>query len=219
MSNTASASPAPFGQIEATLEGTGTRVEALLQGLEKRVHVRSHRVFTGLLLAQWAFAVAVASSRSDAHEVWQATCLGGLLALPALALIRFLPDEAFTRFAIAIVEGGFSALLINLCPGRPEVLFHAFGAIAFLALYRDWRLPLIAACAIGVHLLVSAISTGSGLGAATPAFSGLAFETVGLIWLCRSSRREMMESSQRLHQHHQMLDDLEQRVTDRTRAL
>src|SRR6185503_1797814 len=110
---------------------------------------RTDRLFAGLLLFQYAAAVAAAlwispytwigdQNRVHVH-VWAAIFLGGAItSLPVvLALLR--PGEVLTRHTIAIAQMLTSALLIHLTGGRIETHFHVFGSLAFLAFYRDWR--------------------------------------------------------------------------------
>ena len=58
-----------------------------------------------------------------------------------------------TRLAIAASLMGYSALLIHESHGVIEVHFHIFAALAFLLVYRDWKLPVVAAAVIAVHHL------------------------------------------------------------------
>ena len=47
-----------------------------------------------------------------------------------------------------------SALLIHLMGGRIEAHFHVFGSLAFLAVYRDWRVLITATVVVAAdHLL------------------------------------------------------------------
>jgi methyl-accepting chemotaxis protein len=48
---------------------------------------------------------------------------------------------------------GYSALLIHESHGVIEVHFHIFAALAFLLVYRDWKIPVVAAAVIAVHHL------------------------------------------------------------------
>jgi signal transduction histidine kinase/DNA-binding response OmpR family regulator len=106
-------------------------------------------LFATLLPLQWVAAIVVAltlSPRSWAGEtsgvhigVWAALLLGGAtVSLPILlALAR--PGRPSTRQVVAIAQMLCGALLIHLSGGRIETHFHIFGSLAFLALYRDWR--------------------------------------------------------------------------------
>jgi signal transduction histidine kinase/CheY-like chemotaxis protein/HPt (histidine-containing phosphotransfer) domain-containing protein len=116
------------------------------------------RLFVALLGGQWAFAVVLAlvlsprtwsGSTSQVHpHVWFALVLGGLLAAPPALLAWLQPGKAITRFAMAIAQMGFGALLIHLTGGRIESHFHIFGSLAFLAFYRDYRVLLVATAVV-----------------------------------------------------------------------
>ena len=48
----------------------------------------------------------------------------------------------------------FSVLFIQETKGMIEMHFHVFASLAFLLIYRDWRVPVVAAAVIAVHHLV-----------------------------------------------------------------
>lgn len=204
------------------------RVEALFVGYAQRVHARTHRLFLWLLLAQWCGAVGVAMLRPGG---WPAIALaaGGGLLLTGIAagLVRWQPQAVTTRCGMALVQIGFAALFVQITGGRVETYFYFFVAIAFLALYRDWRVLAVAASAAIVHHLV--ITTMSHFGAAPAAPSGpwgnltfvgwLLLESAVLIWAGIAARREMLEICRRQDQHQLLLDELEKRVRERTSHL
>ena len=65
-----------------------------------------------------------------------------------------MPGRLATRYTIAVAQMLTSALLIHLTGGRIETHFHVFGSLAFLALYRDWRVLVRRRCVIAAdHLL------------------------------------------------------------------
>ena len=53
-----------------------------------------------------------------------------------------------TRLAIAVGFMLYAALLIHESNGMVELHFHIFAALAFLLVYRDWRVPVVAAAVI-----------------------------------------------------------------------
>ena len=47
----------------------------------------------------------------------------------------------------------FSALLIHQSGGVIEVHFHIFAGMAFMLVYRDWRVPIVSAVVVAIHHL------------------------------------------------------------------
>ena len=176
---------------------------------------RVDRMFVVLMLAQWAFAIAVAFTFSPygwegkvrtAHmHVYAAILLGGALtALPvALAILR--PGWVVTRHVIAASQMLWSALLIHLSGGRIETHFHVFGSLAFLAFYLDWRLLLTATAFVaGDHLIRGLWWPESVYGTVNAEWwrflehaFWVVFENVILTWACVSGVREMRETATR----------------------
>ncbi len=140
------------------------RADELFRQHQQLVFRGTDRLFVGLLIVQWLAAVAVAywvapltwaglSSRTNPH-VWAALCLGGLIVSFPVALGLARPGRPLTRHVIALGQVLLGALLIHLTGGRIETHFHVFGSLAFLAIYRDWRVLLTATIAVaGDHFL------------------------------------------------------------------
>jgi two-component system sensor histidine kinase/response regulator len=127
-------------------------------------HRKVDRMLALLLALEWLGSIAVAlvvSPTAWAGEiqgthphVWAAVGLGGLIASVPVALALTRPGRASTRHCVAIGQMLLVALLIHLSGGRPEAHFHVFGSLAFLALYRDWRVMITASLVIAVdHFL------------------------------------------------------------------
>jgi two-component system, sensor histidine kinase and response regulator len=125
------------------------RTDQLYKDQLEAGHRSVDRLFAILLSLQWVALVVVAltvsprtwagdTSRVHPH-VWAAVLLGGAtVGLPiGLAVAR--PGRTSTRQAVAIAQMLLGALLIHLSGGRIETHFHVFGSLAFLALYRDWK--------------------------------------------------------------------------------
>jgi methyl-accepting chemotaxis protein len=131
------------------------------------------------LAALWALPMAVG---------------GGLLAW------RFAGRPA-TRFVVAALLMGCSALGIHLAHGMIEAHFHVFVSLAFLLAYRDWRVPVAAAAVIavhhvGFHLLqrsgagVFVLDHDGGLGVIVVHALFVVFETGVLVHLARQMAAE-----------------------------
>ena len=111
------------------------------------------------------------------------------------------PYDLLTRHGVAtFAQMGFSALLIDVTGGRIETHFHVFGSLAFLALYRDWRVLPTATVVVALdHLLRGIWFPESVYGVPfatvwrTAEHSGwVTFEDVVLIWASSASRREIV---------------------------
>ncbi|WP_413558899.1 ATP-binding protein [Bdellovibrio sp. HCB209] len=126
-----------------------SRTRELYNSMRQDVWVRTDKLFSYLMVAQWLFAIICATvitprsysgSVSSLHpHVWAALILGGLLTFLPCSFILLRPGETITRHVIAVTQMLMSALLIHLTGGRIETHFHIFGSLAFLAFYRDWK--------------------------------------------------------------------------------
>ena len=109
-----------------------------------------------------------------------------------------------TRAFIAVGLMAYSALFISETHGMIEMHFHIFGALAFLLVYRDWRVLLVGAAAAAVHHLTFDLlqSAGAGVYVMPASHLGLGmvvvhavfvvFETVVLVILARSLESETL---------------------------
>ena len=109
-------------------------------------------MFVWLMLFQWLACIGLAvafspltwaGATSAIHpHVWAALVLGGAITCVPVLLALYRPGQASTRQAVAVGQMLMSALLIHVMNGRIEAHFQIFGSLAFLAFYRDWRVPL-----------------------------------------------------------------------------
>ena len=140
--------------FKAKTASMSPRVLELFHEQQQSLYTRTDRLFAMLMAIQWMGAVAAAywvsphAWEGTAHRihihVWSALFLGGAIAsLPIYFAIRH-PGKEFTRYTIAVAQMLFSSLLIHTCGGRIETHFHVFGSLAFLAIYRDWRVLMAA---------------------------------------------------------------------------
>lgn len=128
------------------------RAQELFEQVFQSKAAQLDRLFVILMAAQWlggVLAALVISPRTWIGEsnavhihVWAALILGGVMFSGPLMMHRLHPGHWQTRHVIAIAQGLWSALLIHLFGGRLETHFHVFGSLAFVALYRDWKVIL-----------------------------------------------------------------------------
>ena len=165
-------------------------------------------------------------SRVHVH-VWAAVLIGGLIASLPVALASLRPTTASTRHVIAVGQMLMGGLLIHLSGGRIETHFHVFGSLAFLALYRDWRVLITASAVAAIdHLLRGFFWPLSIYGVLTASVwrslehvGWVVFEDVVLIGSCLQGVREMREVADRQAQLEAIREGIESTVRERTEAL
>jgi PAS domain S-box-containing protein len=123
-------------------------------------YCRVDTLFGVLLMVEWFCAVVFAllvspytwagETLSVHVHVWTAVVLGGAIVSLPVALVMRRPGDAMTRQAVACGQMLMSALLIHLSGGRIEAHFHVFGSLAFLALYRDWKVLVTASVVVAL---------------------------------------------------------------------
>jgi PAS domain S-box-containing protein len=132
-------------------ETPGTR--RLYAEYQQEIWERTDRMFLWLLCAQWLGGIATAlwttplpgaGALPHLPLAWKAFFLGGVfVALPVYMAVRH-PGSALTRREIAVGQGLVTALLIYLSGSRPEMRAVPFVSLAFLAMYRDPTVLLLA---------------------------------------------------------------------------
>ena len=220
------------------LNGTIVRRAAVLYAdHQQSIFRRTDRLFAGLMLFQWAAAIAAAwwitprtwagqYSRVDLH-LWIAILLGGAISVFPVALAWLRAGQASTRYIIAASQMLMSALLIHLTGGRIETHFHVFGSLAFLAFYRDWRVFIPATLVVAAdHFFRGVYWPQSVFGtlAASPwrwvEHAGwVIFEDIFLIQSCFQSVREMKNIARQRAELEATNEIVEGRVLERTGEL
>jgi methyl-accepting chemotaxis protein len=115
------------------------------------VRCKADRTMSLLLLAH----VPVALGLATLHGTWLvALVVGAIAAGIPLALAARHPGAMVTRVAMAVGFMAFSVLFIQQAHGAIELHFHIFGVLAFLLVYRDWRVIVVGAAVIAVHHVV-----------------------------------------------------------------
>lgn len=219
------------------MTGTAARENELLRSYLTRLHRRTDAMFGVLLVVQYfagIVAALVISPRTwsgplgATHiHVWTAVLLGGLhLSLP-LALILFRRGEPITRHTIAVAQMLFSAMLIHLTGGRIETHFHVFGSLAFLAIYRDWRVLVPATVVVGVDHIVRGLYWPESVFGVLTASAWRSFEHIGwvlfenvfLTYACVQGTKELRTIASAQAQLERSRDMTERAVVERTREL
>lgn len=174
-----------------------------------RLHVRTDRMFGILMLVQLVAGILAAifiaprtwsGASSSVHiHVWASIALGTAITAFPLLMITFRPGSAFTRHTVAVAQMLFSSLLIHLSGGRIEAHFHIFGSLAFLAVYRDWKVLVPATLVVAADHIIRGIywpQSVFGVIAAAPwrAFEHagwVLFEDIVLVYTCVQGSREL----------------------------
>jgi two-component system, sensor histidine kinase and response regulator len=201
------------------------------------LHVRTDRLFAGLMVFQWFGALMLAlfvsprtwaGSTSTAHvHLYAAGFLGALVTVPPVLLAIYQPGRTATRHAIAICQALTSALLIHLTGGRIETHFHVFGSLALLAFYRDWRVIVSASAVVAAdhffrglfwpESVYGVLAAGSWRWLEHAAW--VVFEDVFLIKSCIQGQEEMRAIAEHEAQLEATNATIEEEVRQRTAEL
>lgn len=219
------------------LEARAKQTDALYSRSLYELQSLTDRVFSFLLVAQWAAVVLCAfivsprtwsGPQSSTHvHVISAVVLGGLLTVFPVWLALSRRGEYLTRLVIASAQVLFSALLIHLMGGRIEAHFHIFGSLALLSFYRDFRVFIPAVLLVlGDHIFCGLYWPQSVFGASEPALlealehaGWVMFETAFLLWGIAQSRGHLWRMAELQASLEEERDTLEARVDRRTQQL
>jgi methyl-accepting chemotaxis protein len=166
---------------------------------------RGDRLMAVLISAHFVLALALAPWNGTYVS---AVLIGGLTTGGFLLAAHRWPGRLGTRLAAAAALMTYSGLLIHQSGGMLEFHFHVFGALSFLLVYRDWRVPLVGAAWIAVHHSIFDVLQAGGLpvaafpdhrlGAALVALHAVfvVFQVSVLTYLARVLERESTEAQQ-----------------------
>jgi methyl-accepting chemotaxis protein len=133
--------------------------------------------------------------------------VGGLISGVTLFVTWRFRGTFFSRATVAAALMSYSALMITMSGGRLEYHFHVFCALAFLLVYRDWRVPVVGAAVIAVHHslfkldsdMVSTFPHGDQMWGTVFLHAGfVVFETAVLVYLSLQLARETRETGKLL---------------------
>lgn len=201
------------------------------------IYKRTDRLFGYLMVFQWLIGIVVAQAISpkawagtvsDVHvHVVSAIFLGGAITVFPVILAFTRPGAALTRYCIGTGQMLMSALLIHLSGGRIETHFHVFCSLAFLALYRDWRVFIAPTIVVAVDHGLRGIfwpQSVYGVSVSEPLrflehVGWVLFEDAVLIISTIQASREMRKDAQHQAQVQMTKEIVEQAVIDRTHDL
>ena len=149
-------------QMPPLLKNLQNRCSELLKEQQHSIFKQGDYLFAGLFIFQWLMAIllswALASRIPDGEIKFLGTILVGLLliSLPLYLIFKF-PGQSLTRYTVAMTQAFISIGLIYLNLNHLEIHFHVFVSLAFLAIYRDWRVLVLASFVIVAHYFLSGI--------------------------------------------------------------
>lgn len=147
---------------------TGVKVYRTAAPSQDRVFgplsARVDRLFSAVMVLQAILIVSMAvwvtprtwagtSSSVNAH-VWFSIAGGLLITSLPIFLTFAAPGRLITRLVMAVSQTLVTGLLIHQAGGRLEMHFHAFVSLAFLAMYLDLRVLLVATLVLATDHLV-----------------------------------------------------------------
>jgi signal transduction histidine kinase len=224
-------------QTKPSSSASSERTAELFAEHQNGIHKRTDRMFAGLMLFQWLAGIAAAiwisprawmGAQSHIHfHVFAAVVIGGAITSFPVWLAWKRPGHTITRHAIAIGQTLTSALLIHLTGGRIETHFHVFGSLAFLAIYRDWKVLVTATIVVAVdHFARGVFWPQSVFGVLTASHwrwvehaGWVVFEDFFLMISIRQSLEEMRQVAQRQASLEHLNQGVERLVEQRTEAL
>jgi PAS domain S-box-containing protein len=215
-------------------ETPGTR--RLYAEYRQEVCQRTDRMFLWLLLIQWIAGVVTALWSTPAvwngqfthlpALVWKAFFLGfAITSLPIYVAFKY-PGSMLTRQEIAIGQGLITSLLIHVSGGHFEMRYAVFASLAFLAMYRDVTVLLLASLITAVdHILGCFFWPKSLYGVMHVApwawihhVSMVALENVCLALAIRKSQEDMLGTAKKQATIDASRSALEREVTERQRT-
>jgi methyl-accepting chemotaxis protein len=177
--------------------------------------LKGDRLLSRLLVSQFPIAIGLAAL----HGMWAAGIGVGLaMCVIPWFVVAARPGTLASRLTIATAFMGYAALFIDEAHGDTVLHFYIFVELAFLIVYRDWRVPtfgaaLVAAHHLGFFLLQHAglpiyvfppsmampgASMMSGIGMVGLHAAFVVFETGVLIYICRALDAETLRTAELL---------------------
>jgi PAS domain S-box-containing protein len=213
------------------------RTAAIFQRELETNHKRTDRLFAWLMVIQWLAGIVAAlwispkaweGQYSHIHiHVWVALFLGGMISGFPVFMAVTRPGSVLTRHIIAAGQMLSCGLLIHLLGGRIEAHFQYFGALAFLAFYRDWRVLVTATIFAGADHLIRGIFWPQSIFGVLVAdwwrwlehVGWILFEDTFLVLAIRQNLHETLNVAERQAKLETVNETIELKVGERTREL
>ena len=111
-------------------------------------HKEAHKIFVIVIIFQWLASIVIGFINDLAL---MSIVTSSFIAIVPLVLIAKMPDAAVTRHSIAISTQALTALHIQQFMGLTEMHFEIFTLLAFLSIYRDWKIIVTGVLTVAVH--------------------------------------------------------------------
>ncbi|KXI27457.1 methyl-accepting chemotaxis protein [Paraglaciecola hydrolytica] len=111
-------------------------------------HKAANDIFSGVLIVQWIAAIVIGFFTDT---VLMSATLGTLIVALPLIMTRLSPYSQSTRHVVAIGTQLITALHIQQVMGLAEMHFEIFTLLAFLSIYRDWKVIVTGVVVVAVH--------------------------------------------------------------------
>lgn len=203
------------------------RVGELFGKYQRRTLARANRFFVWVAVGEALALVALAATRGR-PALTSGVVLGAVaLAVVTVSLVRLWPNARSVGCAVALTQIGLAGLILHVSGGALGGPYLLFAVLAFLGLYSDWRVLVTGLVAAIAHYAAGWLWLPAAIGGRADAgFWGgalylgfLAIESLALIWASRVAQCGIADVCRREDQHQTLLDELEQRVRDRTKHL
>ncbi|AMV28354.1 Methyl-accepting chemotaxis protein II [Gemmata sp. SH-PL17] len=176
---------------------------------------RADRLFAGLMVAQWVLVIVLAvvvsprawaGAESGTHpHIWVAVLLGAVCAAAPAYLAVNKPGDMANGFVVAVSQMVMGILIMHLTGGRIESHFHVFASIGMLAVYRDWRVLVLAVGVAAVDHIARGFLWWQSAYGSSPYSNWLWLEHAAwalfsmpvLAWMCVLSTDEMRTQATR----------------------
>ena len=212
------------------------RALELFRGQQSAIFEQTDRTFIWVAIAQWVAAILLAllvsptSMSEEASRGWNivaAIVLGGLFCGVPCLLAWKRRGKVYTRVCVTVGQMMTSALFIHLTGGHLESHFHIFGSLAFLALYRDWKILAGATALACLHLGVGGYfwppsvygMERFNLTQCLEHVAWMLIEDAFLILATRASLRGMYDMAENQAQLRTFNETIERKVGERTSQL
>jgi methyl-accepting chemotaxis protein len=111
-------------------------------------HKNANNIFTVVLIAQWLAAIIIGIFTDT---LMMGATIGTIIVALPLIMMKSSPYSSATRHVVAAGTQLITALHIQQLMGLTEMHFEIFTMLAFLSIYRDWKVIVTGVLIVAVH--------------------------------------------------------------------